>query len=481
MRISAFSLRVRLVVFACLFFFAGLFDANYFDPPHAEVAQRNDALGPSLLGVRIAALGERPRSNPLRYFSIRVHAVYPSVDGSILSSNPPRVLWSWSYDSQQEFDWSGSLSGCGSNRSRARFSGAGGSFRLHSELPGQSLVFENPSNPAQSGFSTVDLNASAGPLSIWVEGRLFLSYSREVQTVQCRSFCYWNGCSIQSWVETSFDQEWYTYDSYSPIFSSTVERQAGIVVSLSPWVQNYSVFLPILSAFVFSNLSAYRLETFLDGVSTGSRNYFSFNVLQDDLGVQSIVSIPDDSAQSHMLLPAKFFKQPAASTHRYSYRVDQDVKTAGNGRHVWTVSARDFFGGVLESKFSFSAHAGAKFSLNVSDYFLEADGQLSVSVRLTDSAGHPLAGKSIELESSAEHLNLTTDSSGFAKTRLVLPQAGAHRIIARFPAQDGYASAFAEQVVYVSSNQTDGIEPPRYDYLLLGFLTVLALCAVRFR
>lgn len=467
---------------AFLFCLGGFSAAFYADPPHAEVARHNDQLGPLLQGIRVPIGGTRPPSHPLRFFSIDVHAVYPSVDGMVSSNHPPRVLWGWSYDAQTDFDWDGSLSGCGSNRSRMRLDGVSGQFRLHSQLPGVLRVHENPSSPAFSGFDSAELSSSRGPLSVTLDGRIFLQYDREVHTVQCRSFCYWNGCSVQSWVDISHDSPVYDYSASSPSVSLPLVHPANQTVSFTPWIRNFSLFLPSMQAYFYSNTSLYWLESLWDGMRTGYQRFQSFDARPDARGALSVVSVPNRSAGSHDVSPARF-QSFASTSYRYAYRVDQALDSRiGPGVHTWAVSARDFFNDAVQLQEDFLGHDSARLSVELSPASIPVGQPVGVSVRLSDRAARPLSGLPFVLETSEVLQNLTSDARGLARAQITFRQPGAHRIVARFLGSAGLAPTFADAVVYVHSEpiSSEGVLR-RYDGLLLGVIVVLALCAVRFR
>ncbi len=456
--------------------------AAYLEPPHSAVAQHNDALGPSLLGVRTPLGGERPRSNPLRAFAIRVHAVYPSVDHVASSAHVPRALWGWTYDAQAAFDWDRSLSSCGSNRSRMRLSGAGGQFRLHSEMAGSpSRVFDNPASPASVGFDSSQLASGQGPLKVWLNGRLHLEYTRDVETVQCRPFCYWNGCSIQSWVETTQVRERYAYDAVSPTFSVALVHPVNQTVLLTPWIHNFSVALPQLSAFLYANTTLYRLDAQWDGTLTVRKRHSGFDVRQDGWSIQSVHTTPHASTETHDAMPARVYQNPS-KTFQSALRIDQDVPRAvAPGIHTWTIKGFDVFGDTVDWSHALYAHTGTELHVDA----LQDDGPSQtrdVRIRLTDRAGTPLAGKAVQLETPQGFVRLTTDGNGVARTRVTLLRSGANRLVARFIAQDGFASSFADHVAYVVSEANDPSDVlVRHDGLLLGLTMVLALCIVRFR
>lgn len=477
-------------LFLCTFSFFLLFvflyasdtAAWYAGPPHADVAGHNDALGPSLLGRRIPVGGSLPRSSPLRFFSIDVHAVYPSVDGRVSAIHPPRAVWGWSYDAQPDYDWEGSLSGCGSNRSRMRFEGASGTFDAVWALPGLSRTRRNPSSPVPFEFSAAELNTSKGPLSVWVEGTLVLSYAREIQRVQCRSFCYWNGCSTQSWVETSHDWAVFDYRKSSSARSFSIVHPASTTVSLTPWITNYSLFLPAMTAYLYSNSSLYFLQSRWDGVATGYRRFQSFGLGQDDAGAWSIYSVANASAGSVDANPARF-QSASARTFLYVYRADQSLgPSATRGVHSWSVTGWDFFGDVVDFRQNVTGHAAARLSLALSNASVHVGETVQASLTLTDAFGNALTGFPLFLETPGQVYALNTDGRGRTSVWFTPRMVGANRLVARFDGVGGIRPAFADAVLYVTSDSADsGDVVRRYDGLLLLFVLVSGLCLVRFR
>ncbi len=456
--------------------------AWYAEPPHAEVAGHNDALGPSLLGRRIPAGGSPPRSSPLRFFSIDVRAVYPSVDGKVSAAHPPKAVWGWSYDAQPDYDWEGSLSGCGSNRSHMRFEGASGTFRGVWALPGLSRTRSNPASPMVSDFSPGDLASSKGPLSVWIEGRLVLQYARETQTVACRSFCYWNGCSTQSWVETTHDWAVFEYPKTSVPLSFSVVHPASRTVSFTPWIANYSMFLPAMTTYLYSNSSLYFLQSRWDGVPTGYRRFQSFGLGQDDAGAWSIYSVANASAGASVTQPSKF-QASAARNFLYAYRADQALgSTAPLGVHSWTVTGWDFFGDAVDFRQNVSGHAAARLSVALSNESIPLALPVQASLTLTDASGSALIGLPLVLETPGQSYVLNTDGHGRATVWFTPRMAGANRLVARFDGTGGVLPAFADAVVYVTSGSAaSGDVVRRYDGLLLLFVLVLGFCLVRFR
>jgi len=204
-------------------------------------------------------------------------------------------------------------------------------------------------------------------------------------------------------------------------------------------------------------------------------------VRADERGAQSVWTVASVLAQSDPIFPA-LFSATASKTYRFAYRVDQSLaKTTKPGLHVWSLTGVDGFGNVANWTHRLFSHAASQLSLDFSSPFLSPLQPLDVFIRLTDQTGQPLAGKTVLLESSNAFLNVTTDIDGKARVRL-FPAAGAYRVVARFLAQDGFASSFADRVVYVSTPSDDfSTHPVRFDGLLLGLTLVLALSLVRFR
>jgi len=460
---------------------SGVLAAWYADPPHAYVSGHNDALGPSLLGRRIAVGGNAPRSIPLKFFSIDVRSVYPSVDGRISALHPPKAVWGWSFDAQPEYDWEGGLTGCGTNRSRMRFDGASGSFNAVWALPGVSRTRPNPASPVASEFGASELSASSGPLSVWVDGTVVLQYRRETQVVQCRSFCYWNGCSTQSWVETVNDWAAFPYRRSSAPVSFSLVHPASRNVSLTPWISNYSTYLPSMTAYLHSNSTLYYLQSIWDGAVAGYQRFQSFGLQEDDAGVWSLYSVPNASAASASSAPARF-QASSSRFFRYAYHVEQ-TPAGLPGMHAWTVTGRDFFGDSVDFRQDVLSHAASRLSLALSNSSAQMGQSVQAALRLTDADGIPLTGRLIDVDAAGQAYALTSDGQGRAAVWFSPRFVGANRVVARFSGSNGYAPSSADAVVSVLSGEplpsSDVLK--RHGGVMLLLVLVLGLCLVRSR
>ncbi|MBI5226498.1 hypothetical protein HY994_04680 [Candidatus Micrarchaeota archaeon] len=471
-----------LILFLALPFSSGF----YPDPPHAQVAEHNDALGLKLLGVRLPLEGNRPKDSPLRSFTVSLHSVYPSVDQTISAIHPTSVLWGWTYDAQSNYDWDRALGySCGANRTRMVLSGTSGRFWLHSLSDGGVRSVEVKKSPVSVGWSVSELSSSKKPLSVWLDGNLTLHYYTDDEIRMCRTACFWGSCNIQTWVETTHRVLDYPYVATSSTVVAPIVHPVNRTVFLNPWISNYSVFLPNLQAYLFSNTTSYRVSSSLDGSIRGRRRYLDFEIRSDSADAWSVWTLANDS--TFFLTPddraSDRVEKFAAKNFSWAIRAEQslDSRTSAN-THRWTVTAYDVFGDAIGFSVNVSGHASVRLAIRATPNFVHPFQTVPVRLSLRNFFGDPLSGQPLVLESAGNREDLFTDSDGFAYSALTFDQPGAYRILARFPGADGLSAAFADSVVTVGKPPSDGmVVARRYDGLLLGLVLLLSLAMVRFR
>ncbi len=180
--------------------------------------------------------------------------------------------------------------------------------------------------------------------------------------------------------------------------------------------------------------------------------------------------------------PARF-QSASARTFLYVYRADQSLgPSATRGVHSWSVTGWDFFGDVVDFRQNVTGHAAARLSLALSNASVHVGETVQASLTLTDAFGNALTGFPLFLETPGQVYALNTDGRGRTSVWFTPRMVGANRLVARFDGVGGIRPAFADAVLYVTSDSADsGDVVRRYDGLLLLFVLVSGLCLVRFR
>lgn len=454
--------------------------ALYAEPPHPEVAAHNDALASSLPGQSLPLGWAKPWQHPLESFDIQVHTAYPSVDGTVSSAHPPRVLWGWTYRAQTYYDWQGSNTACDSARWRMSLAGITSSFTAHASLDGQTRNQADAPDPFAVPFSPDELAGARGPVTAWLDGAIVLHYYTDDEVRRCKYYCTPGGCVYQSWIEQSHRYLEYNYTATSTAASFNVSTPAHDTVQLDPWVANFSVFLPAFRTFAYTNTTLASLETRIDGEATGRKQFLGFDIQSDAKGAWTMSSVPNGTAWQNRTNPARI-SESASRAYAHAYRVDQAVnQLARTGRHDWQLEATDVFGDAFGTNGTHYSHDAARMQLTLSETEAAVGGAIDLEARVRHVDGRPVAGQTVRFESAAGRQQAVTDTQGRARTRISFSAPGAYRIVARFDGAEGLAPAFVDGIITVLDAPAQSQHPPaRFDALFLGLLLVLGLAATK--
>lgn len=463
-------------LFALLFLSATLASAFFQTALVDDAARHNDALSFQRIRKNIYNASEYTptREDPLKFFAVKAHALYPSVGYFLDYSRSPRLLWGWSYDVWPSFS-EGRFSDCGDVRTLLYHVGALERFYGFASLDSASPRSELISGSVwKIPFSEAEF-ANASVLTIWVIGRLWPKYVQSTQILRCYSVCAGGSCWVERRLEEISQDKYFYYEAGSEQVSYFLANSSGAAAFFTPFPQKRSLRMPWMDAFLLSNASFAGWAVFADGARIASQRFLSFNVSEDAYAVQHVKTIPANENFS-----TAAFQTSDLSSSKFRFAKQLKVNDARVGAHNYSFAFQDAFGRVYSQNVSVETQDAALLSVNVSKNHFSEGEQVLVEASLKSAAGNPLPSKTLRFSTPSEVVLKKTDARGAASVSLAVP-AGIQAIEVRFDGSAGYPPVYARRIISVADNQPLAPSTPRaFDWLFLPVLLVLGLAASRF-
>lgn len=458
--------------------FFGLASSFFQIVPLGEVAQNNDALASSFMGLRQNIFNAENRSpsayDPLYFFGVSAFEVYPSVSGKIDPSLSPRLLWGYGYAVGQEFSW-GDTSYCGGKRTVMRYAGDEGNLIGYASLDGETRSRQYLDRLWFLPFTEQEL-AKGKHLNAWVSAVLRPKYLEINQTAVCRVECNIYGCWNLKTIEEVHTNRVFHYETSSSTLSYEIVNTSGEILLFSPFFEKRSLRMPFADFFLFSNSSIASWNLEIDGERVASSRKLSFSVEEDGFGVQRVRAFPVDENFASLPLEKNILDSSV-----FSEAVKIRFKDTNVGQHNYSFAFQDSFGNIRYKQASVTTYDSSMLKLNVSSEGINEGETIEAKALLTNALGSPLPGRTLRFSTENEVVTRQTDSRGLASVSLS-PSVGVQPIEAAFSGEPEHPAASARRIVSVNAPVSAGSPPPaRFDWLFLPIVLVVALAAVRLR